>query len=55
MYYTDVKFRPKKVGSRYLVSSTQLPPMISSVESKLGLYTTNKPHPLPSKFPMGKK
>ena len=38
MYYTDVKLRPKKAESHYLVSSAQLPPMISSVASKLGLY-----------------
>jgi len=36
LFYTDMKFRPKKDMNCHYVSSTQLPPMISSVESKLG-------------------
>ena len=37
-YYTDVKFRAKKEKDKesYYVLSSHLPPMISSVESKLG-------------------
>ena len=39
-YYTNVKFRAKKEKDResFYVLSSQLPPMISSVESKLGTY-----------------
>ena len=37
-FYTDVKFRPQKASDsdNYYVLPSQLPPMISSVESKLG-------------------
>ncbi len=35
-FYTDMKFRPKKDKDCHYVPSSQLPPMISSVESKLG-------------------
>ena len=37
-FYTDVKFRPHKASDSdgYYVLSSELPPMISSVESKLG-------------------
>ena len=38
-HYTDLKFSPQRSKSGgYYVSSTSLPPMISSVESKLGLF-----------------
>ena len=39
LHYTDLKFSPQRSKSGgYYVSSTSLPPMISSVESKLGQF-----------------
>ena len=44
----DVKFVPKKSkAGGYYVPSTSLPPMISSVEAKLGLYNHSLPPSLP--------
>ena len=38
-HYTELKFSPQRSKSGgYYVSSSSLPPMISSVESKLGLF-----------------
>ncbi|XP_064392618.1 GPI transamidase component PIG-S-like isoform X2 [Halichondria panicea] len=44
-YYTDVKFksRKNKAGLGYHILSSQLPPMISSIESKLGSLVSQLP------------
>ncbi|CAI8047231.1 GPI transamidase component PIG-S [Geodia barretti] len=43
-HYTDLKFSPQRSKSGgYYVSSTSLPPMISSVESKLGSLVSQLP------------
>lgn len=42
-HYTDTKFKPKKTGKNFHIPLSQLPPMISSVESKLASHVSQFP------------
>lgn len=43
-YYTDTKLHPRKWERGYYVTPSSLPPMISSVESKLGKHVSSTLH-----------